>query len=115
MKKYTITFFIALAFSLTFFSCGDKKNEAGEISSLQTNANAGAATTTLVVSGTSCGRCVGIITNALTVVPGVRNVSVNLRNNRTGVVTVTHDQKLNEAEIRRAIIEDAGYDVIGKM
>lgn len=127
MRKFFMTFFAMTLLSLitlTFVSCGDKKesntapslnnNNGSKITPVSatapTSANANVTVTTLNVSGMTCSRCVQAITNALRKNPDIKNVAVDVRG---GIVTVTHDPKVAEAEIRRIIIEDAGYSVGG--
>ena len=65
--------------------------------------------TTINVKGMSCCHCVNAITNALSALPGIGSVAVDLG---AGAVTVEHDPNVTgEAKIR-AEIEDQGYDVI---
>lgn len=63
--------------------------------------------TTLVVSGMSCGHCVQSISDELRGVDGVTAVEVDLQ---TGRVTVGSTGELPEPEVRAAV-ENAGYEV----
>jgi len=64
-------------------------------------------TTTIAVTGMTCGGCVASVTRALKAVPGVQDVQVTLT---PGAATVSFDEgKANEAGIKTAI-EDAGFD-----
>jgi copper chaperone len=63
---------------------------------------------TLKVEGMTCGHCKSAVTNALTELEGVKNVTVHLE---TGTVDVEVDEsKVSESEMREAI-EEQGYDV----
>jgi copper chaperone len=63
---------------------------------------------TLKVEGMTCGHCKSTVTNALTELEGVKNVTVHLE---TGTVDVEVDEsKVSESEMREAI-EEQGYDV----
>jgi copper chaperone len=59
----------------------------------------------LEVRGMSCGHCVAAITSAVSTLPGVAGVNVDL-----GGGTVRVDGTPDTAEVLAAI-EDAGYDV----
>ena len=59
----------------------------------------------LNVSGMTCGHCVAAVTKAVTAVPAVENVKVDLK---LGKVTVGGNP--DEAAVRKAIT-DEGYDV----
>ncbi|MBI0294704.1 heavy-metal-associated domain-containing protein [Streptomyces sp. PRKS01-29] len=60
------------------------------------------------VTGMSCGHCVASITEEVTQVPGVRDVSVDLPRNEVTVRGTTVDD-----ERVRAAIAEAGYGVAG--
>ena len=60
--------------------------------------------TTLNVSGMTCGHCAMHVKKALTEVPGVDGVEVDLE---SGVAKITGNA---EAEALIAAVEDAGYD-----
>ena len=65
------------------------------------------ASATYGVIGMSCGHCVAAVTEALTAVPGVRDVAVDLAAKRA---TVTSAGPLDVAVVRDAI-EGAGYQL----
>ena len=67
--------------------------------------------TTLTVTGMTCGHCVGAVTRELSAVPGVVDVSVDLRAGTDSPVTVTSNAALDPAALRAAVGE-AGYAVI---
>lgn len=63
----------------------------------------------LRVEGMSCHHCVKAVEGALTALPGVQNVEVNLE---SGKVTVSFDPAVvSENELREAVRE-SGYRVI---
>lgn len=66
--------------------------------------------TTLGVTGMTCGNCVKHVTEELTEVPGVENVTVALEVGGTSEVVVTSDAALDEAALRAAV-DEAGYEV----
>ncbi len=59
------------------------------------------------VPDVSCGHCVKAITDELTKIPGVADVTVDLEQK---TVSVTHDGTVTDAQLRDGIAE-AGYDV----
>jgi copper chaperone CopZ len=62
-----------------------------------------------IVSGMSCGHCAQSVTEELTAVPGVSDVSVDVE---TGRVTVKSAEALAEDAVRAAV-EEAGYTYQG--
>ena len=68
-------------------------------------------TTTVNVSGMTCGHCVSSVTEELTDIPGVQNVSINLNAGGVSEVTITSTLTLDPAEIGEAVAE-AGYLVV---
>jgi copper chaperone CopZ len=66
-------------------------------------------TTTYRVTGMTCGHCEAAVTAELTVLPGVRDVAVDLT---TGDVTVTSDAPLPIDQVRTAV-DEAGYALAG--
>ena len=67
-------------------------------------------TTTLPISGMTCGHCVSAVTQQLTALEGVQDVQVELVPHGTSTVTVTSAAPLDGAAVRAAI-DEAGYDV----
>ncbi len=67
-------------------------------------------TTTVDVTGMTCGSCVKHVTEALEGVDGVLNVSVELRAGEASPVTVVSNDDLDHAAIRSAV-DEAGYAV----
>ncbi|MGW4471244.1 heavy-metal-associated domain-containing protein [Nonomuraea sp. NPDC004354] len=66
-------------------------------------------TSTFVVSGMTCGHCVGTVKSEVGKVSGVSAVDVELA---SGKVTVTADGPVDEARVREAV-EEAGYELVG--
>ena len=66
-------------------------------------------TATFTVSGMTCGHCVSSVTEELTGLNGVTDVSVVLD---SGAVTVTSDRELGQDEVGAALTE-AGYQLVG--
>jgi copper chaperone CopZ len=65
-------------------------------------------TTTVTVSGMTCGHCVAAVTEELGRVDGVRTVEVDLP---TGVVTIGSAGPLDGAAVVAAV-DEAGYEVV---
>ncbi|MDR1465390.1 MAG: cation transporter [Oscillospiraceae bacterium] len=61
------------------------------------------------VDGMMCDHCVKAVTGALSPLPGVAGVAVDLA---AGTVTVEHDAALTGLAALRAEIEAQGYDVV---
>ena len=65
--------------------------------------------TVALVNGMSCGHCAGAVTEEVSAIPGVTDVSVNMAN---GEVTITSTEPLDEHALRSAI-DEAGYELAG--
>lgn len=65
------------------------------------------STATYTVSGMTCGHCVSSVTEEISEIAGVTDVSVDLP---TGAVTVTSDGELSTDAVRAAV-QEAGYEV----
>lgn len=68
-------------------------------------------TTTINVSGMTCGHCVNAVTEELSGLQGVENVSVDLNEGGISEVAITSTLTLDPAEISEAVAE-AGYLVV---
>ncbi|RAN78628.1 heavy metal transporter [Bacillus sp. SRB_336] len=68
-------------------------------------------TTTINVSGMTCGHCVNAVTEELGDLKGVENVAVDLVPGGLSEVTITSTLTLEPAEISEAVAE-AGYLVV---
>ena len=66
--------------------------------------------TVLQVQGMSCQHCVKAVHNAVSALPGVQSVEVNLAGK---TATVTYDPDQCPLEKIKLEIEDQGYDVVG--
>ncbi len=70
------------------------------------------ATTQYTVRGMTCGHCVAAVTEEVTTIPGVTDVSVDLVEGGDSSVTVSSDGEITVDQIRDAVIE-AGYELVG--
>jgi copper chaperone len=68
-------------------------------------------TTTVSVSGMTCGHCVSSVSEELEALAGVEAVDVDLNAGGISTVTITSSQELSPAEIGEAVAE-AGYLVV---
>ncbi len=68
-------------------------------------------TSELLVSGMHCGHCVSSVTEELSAIDGVSNVSIALNVGGASAVTVSSDAPLDDAAVRAAIVE-AGYELV---
>ncbi len=64
----------------------------------------------LTVQGMSCGGCVRGVTKALQAVPGVSNIKVVLDG---GKVSLNYDPHQAGADLVKAAIREAGFEVVG--
>ena len=67
------------------------------------------APTTFAVTGMTCGHCVAAVTDELSALPGVRDVSVDLVAGGTSTVTVTSDTPINPDQVAAALDEAGDY------
>lgn len=67
-------------------------------------------TTTLHVTGMTCGHCVKAVTEELTAVDGVESVDVDLVAGGTSSVIVRGTREI-PAEALRAAVDEAGYEL----
>jgi len=67
--------------------------------------------TTVNVSGMTCGHCGASVSEELEVLAGVEAVDVDLNSGGVCTVTITSDQVLSPSEIGEAVAE-AGYLVV---
>ena len=66
-------------------------------------------TTSYPVEGMTCGHCVSAVTEELTALDGVRQVTVDLAAGGASTVTVTSDAPLPEAQVAAALDEAGDY------
>ncbi|GAA1382491.1 heavy-metal-associated domain-containing protein [Kitasatospora putterlickiae] len=69
-----------------------------------------AITTVYAVAGMTCGHCEQAVGKAVSALPGVTAVRVDVA---AGQVTVSADAELDEAALRAAV-DDAGYELTGR-
>ncbi|WP_035745145.1 heavy-metal-associated domain-containing protein [Haematomicrobium sanguinis] len=67
--------------------------------------------TTVSISGMTCGHCVASVTEELTAIEGVENVSVNLNQGGVSEATITSSSEIDPAAIGEAVAE-AGYTLV---
>lgn len=68
-------------------------------------------TTTISVSGMTCGHCVSAVSEELEALEGVEDVSVDLNAGGVSTVTITSSKELPPSDIGEAVAE-AGYLVV---
>lgn len=69
-------------------------------------------TQSLAIAGMTCGHCVGAVTDELSKLPGVREVTVlDLVAGGVSTVRVASDAQLDDAQLRHAV-DEAGYDLV---
>ncbi|MET8702919.1 heavy metal-associated domain-containing protein [Kitasatospora sp. NPDC004723] len=69
-----------------------------------------AVTTVYAVAGMTCGHCEQAVGKAVSALPGVTAVRVDVP---AGLVTVSAEAELDEAALRAAV-DDAGYELAGR-
>ena len=67
-------------------------------------------TTTYSVAGMTCAHCTSAVTEELTKLPGVTEVTIDLNAGGTSAVHVTSASALDEAAVREAV-DEAGYEL----
>lgn len=68
-------------------------------------------TTTISVSGMTCGHCVSAVSEELEAIEGVEDVKVDLNAGGISTVTITANKELSPSDIGEAVAE-AGYLVV---
>ena len=71
------------------------------------------STTTYAVTGMTCQHCVAAVTEELSALDGVRDVSVDLAAGGTSTVTVSSDAPLPEEQVAAALDEAGDYRLAG--
>ncbi len=71
------------------------------------------ATTTYAVTGMTCEHCVHAVTEELTGLDGVTEVSVDLAPGGDSKVSVTSDAPLSEQAVAAALDEAGDYQLVG--
>jgi copper chaperone len=67
-------------------------------------------TTTYSVAGMTCSHCTSAVTEELTKLPGVQQVSIDLVAGGTSAVQVTSESALDDSQVREAV-DEAGYEL----
>lgn len=67
---------------------------------------------TFSVTGLSCQSCVNHVTSALSALPGVDSVSVDLEPKGTSTIHVESAQPLTEDEVQAALAEEGNYSLV---
>lgn len=63
-------------------------------------------TTTVSISGMTCGHCVNSVTEELSSIAGVENVDVELNAGGVSTATISSSSELSDAEVGEAVAED---------
>ncbi|SEG33515.1 Copper chaperone CopZ [Actinacidiphila yanglinensis] len=63
------------------------------------------------VSGMSCGHCESAVSKEITAIPGVTSVTAVAS---SGLLTVASEQPLDDDTVRAAV-DEAGYDLVGRV
>lgn len=63
-----------------------------------------------LVTGMTCGHCVAAVTEEISALPGVSDVTVALVPSGTSTVTVTSDEPLDQTAVAEAV-DEAGYEI----
>lgn len=69
-------------------------------------------TTNFVVRGMTCGHCVSAVTEEVSGIAGVSDVSIDLVEGGDSTVTVTSAEALDVNDVRAAV-DEAGYELVG--
>lgn len=63
------------------------------------------------VKGMTCGHCVNAVTEEVSKIDGVTNVTVDLQTEGNSPVTITASTDISDSDIAAAI-DEAGYEVV---
>lgn len=69
------------------------------------------STTTINISGMTCGHCVSSVTEEITAIDGVQNVTVDLNKGGISTAIITSEGEIDPEQIGEAVAE-AGYLVV---
>lgn len=69
------------------------------------------STTTVSISGMTCGHCVDSVTEEISAIDGVQSVTVDLNKGGISTATVTSESDIDPGQIGEAVAE-AGYVVV---
>ena len=72
------------------------------------------STTTVDVTGMTCGHCVTAVTTELSAIPGVTAVEVDLHAGGITPVTIVSESDLDPAAVAAAV-DEAGYELAPKV
>ena len=67
--------------------------------------------TNFLVRGMTCGHCVSTVTDEVSAISGVTDVSIDLVEGGDSSVTITSDAPL-DFEAVRAAVDEAGYELV---
>ena len=67
--------------------------------------------TNFLVRGMTCGHCVSAVTDEVSAISGVTDVSIDLVEGGDSSVTITSDSPL-DIEAVRAAVDEAGYELV---
>lgn len=67
-------------------------------------------TTTYSVTGMTCGHCTAAVTEELSKLSGVKEVTIDLNAGGTSAVHVTSEAALDDTAVREAV-DEAGYEL----
>lgn len=67
---------------------------------------------TFSVTGLSCQSCVTHVTEAISGLPGVEGVSVDLEPKGTSTVSVEASRQLDDDEVQAALAEEGNYSLL---
>ncbi len=88
--------------------CAPSTAASGTAASAQTKPTDGSVTAHVFVSGMTCSHCVSSVTEELTAIEGVDDVSVELSAGGASRVEIRSSAPIADAEIQSAV-EEAGY------
>lgn len=66
------------------------------------------------VNGMTCGHCVNSVTQEISSLPGVSDVSIDLVSNGTSTVTVNSAEPLDADSVKAALNEAGDYELVGQ-
>lgn len=69
------------------------------------------ATTTYTVRGMTCGHCTAAVTEEITAIDGVADVTIDLVEGGDSPVTVVSETELDTDAVRAAV-DEAGYELV---
>lgn len=70
------------------------------------------STQSFTIVGMTCDHCIAAVTEEVSRVAGVREVTVDLVPGAVSIVTITSDLPVSEDDVRAAV-DEAGYDLAG--